>query len=76
METHFYCVVTCKTPACKTTSAVKYLGPRSQKLRPLPRNTEFSYECPQCHREHPYAVGELQVRSYGFGPPEDWVSQF
>lgn len=76
METHFYCVVTCKTPACEKTSAVKYLGPRTETLPPLPRDTVFSYECPHCHREHQYVVGELEVCAYGFHPPEDWVDQF
>ena len=77
MERHFYAVVTCKNKTCLGESAVKYLGARKEKLKPLtPRDAVFSYKCPQCREEHEYAVGSLEVRSYGFDPPPDWADRF
>lgn len=66
MESHFYAVVTCKSSTCRAESAVKYLGPRSKKVAPLPGDTVFIHECPQCHTDHHYTVGEVRVRAYGF----------
>ena len=76
MEYHFYAVVICKSSTCRIESAVKYLGRVTQVVPPYPRDQVFLYECPKCHKERPFKVGEVRVRSYGFDPPEDWIDQF
>jgi hypothetical protein len=77
MPIHFYAVVVCKTPSCKTAGAVKYLGARTRKLnRSIVASQEFSYTCGTCHKPHRYKVSEIQIEPYGFEPPLDWQNQF
>lgn len=75
MGSHFYVVISCKTPQCGIIGALKYLGPdiavvEIGEMAP----TGVWYQCGACQKKHRYELEEMRVEESDLPPPPGWKS--